>query len=259
MGKVSEKTTLSDRYLTGVYKPLSRPFSKIPKKLHIIWVGDELKCPSDWIQTWKDKHPTWEFKLWGNAELDGLTWRSKKQMNRYRALGHWEGVADLMRYEILYEHGGVYVDADAICVRPLDDWLLDARMFVVWESERHRPGLIANAFIGSVPRHPILRDIVEVTSRMNQPVWCRSWRKVYWKGMRPRFHYEEVKPWISVGPVLFTKAVLSYRLPDVMILPSVLFQPKHHLDLEERESSLIYARHEWGNTHQLYLDAESKR
>jgi hypothetical protein len=49
-----------------------QPFAQIPKKLHVIWVGDESKRPDHWIQTWRDKHPTWEFRLWGNTEYDGV-------------------------------------------------------------------------------------------------------------------------------------------------------------------------------------------
>jgi mannosyltransferase OCH1-like enzyme len=96
----------------------------IPKKLHAVWVGDESKCPHQWLQTWRDKHPAWEFKLWGNAEYDSVPWRSKRQMDIFRACGEWNAVADLMRYEILCEHGGVYVDADSMSVRAFDDWLL---------------------------------------------------------------------------------------------------------------------------------------
>src|SRR4029078_97320 len=39
--------------------------NRIPKKLHIIWVGDEAQCPSHCIQSWKDKHPDWEVRVWG--------------------------------------------------------------------------------------------------------------------------------------------------------------------------------------------------
>jgi mannosyltransferase OCH1-like enzyme len=123
-------------------------FQTIPKKLHLIWVGDDTKRPHHSIDSWKHKHPAWEFRVWSNAELDGTPWKARRQIDRFRALNHWDGVADLMRYEILHEHGGVYVDADSTCVRALDDWLLDTRMFAVWENERHSPGLIANGFIG---------------------------------------------------------------------------------------------------------------
>jgi inositol phosphorylceramide mannosyltransferase catalytic subunit len=93
-----------------------------------------------------------------------------RQLKIFRDGGYWDGVADLMRYEILFEHGGVYVDADSTSVRPLDHWLLTPPLFAVWESEQHRPGLIANGFIGSVPQHPALAAIIRATARMNKPV-----------------------------------------------------------------------------------------
>jgi inositol phosphorylceramide mannosyltransferase catalytic subunit len=216
----------------------------IPKKLHAVWVGDESKCPHQWLQTWRDKHPTWEFKLWGNAEYDSVPWRSKRQMDIFRACGEWNAVADLMRYEILCEHGGVYVDADSMCVRAFDDWLLDTRMFAAWENEIHRPGLVGTSYIGSVPQHPVLRAIIRKTSRMNSGMWRRAWPNP--------FRWEEFPAWKTVGPLFFTNMVLPFCPKDATILPSVLFFPKHHLDKEERKSSLIYARHEWGTTHKSY-------
>ena len=35
--------------------------------------------------------------------------------------------ADVLRYEILRRHGGVYVDVDVECLRPLDDLLTGVR------------------------------------------------------------------------------------------------------------------------------------
>lgn len=225
----------------------------IPRIIHVIWVGDELKRPDDHIATWRANHPDWQFRLWGNTHLDGVNWRAKRQINIFRKSGHWEGVADLMRYEILHEHGGVYVDADSTSVRPLDEWLLAQHMFAVWESETHRPGLIANTFIGSVPRHPALREIIEATSRMNAPVWRRTWRIEKWRGLRPCFRYKGFLPWQTVGPALFTKKVLPYSPLHATILPSPLFLPRHFEDKEERQSGVIYARHDWGTTHRRDL------
>jgi inositol phosphorylceramide mannosyltransferase catalytic subunit len=219
---------------------------KIPQKLHVIWVGDERKRPHQNIATWRDNHPDWEFRLWGNADLERGPWRSKRQMAIYREAGRWEGVADLMRYEILFEHGGVYVDADSISVRPLDAWLRVPGMFVVWESEQHRPGLVANTFIGSMAQHPALAAIIRATSRMHTPLWRRTWHIEGWSGIRPRFRYMEAPPWKIVGPMLFTKMLLPYCPRDVTILPSRLFLPKHFEDKEERPA--VYARHDWSST-----------
>lgn len=74
---------------------------QIPKHLHVIWVGEDKNCPDKRIATWKDMHPSWEFTLWGNSELHSLPWRAKKQINIFIEAGFWDGVADLMRYEIL--------------------------------------------------------------------------------------------------------------------------------------------------------------
>ena len=222
---------------------------QIPKHLHVIWVGEDKNRPDKRIATWKDMHPSWEFTLWGNSELHSLPWRAKKQINIFIEAGFWDGVADLMRYEILNQYGGVYVDANSICVRPLDDWLLCQPLFAIWESEQHRPGLVANGFIGSVPRHAVFTELLNITSRMKKPV-RRSIFLFDRNRLRPIRSYEEVLPWRTVGPALFTKMVLPFCPHQGTILPSILFLPKHFLDKEERHSSLIYARHEWGTSHQ---------
>ena len=225
-----------------------RSVAPIPRILHAIWIGDESRRPDRCLNSWRDMHPGWEFRLWGNAEYRGRRWKSHAQMEIFHALGRWEGIADLMRYEILQEHGGVYVDADSICVRPLDDWLLDLRLFAIWESERHRPGLIANGFIGCIPGHPAMDDLVAATARMARRPFRRSWRSLHLKGLRLAFVWDSVPAWQIVGPLLFTRVLRRYPADDVTVLPSVMFLPKHFLDAAERASSMIYSRHEWGTT-----------
>lgn len=220
--------------------------TQIPRKLHVIWVGDDSKRPEKWIKTWRDNHPGWEVKVWGNAEYDSLPWTCKRQMDIFRDAAVWEGVADIMRYEILHRHGGVYVDADSQSVRPLGDELLDHQMFAVWESEKHKPGQIANGFIGSVPGHPVLADLIEEISRMKNPLYRWSWT---------RLRMRKVRAWKSVGPMLFTKIVNRHPRDQVTILPSILFIPKHYADKEERvpaAGETIYARHAWGTTYNSY-------
>ncbi len=60
--------------------------------------------------------------------------------------------ADILRLEILYRHGGVYVDADIDRMRPMDD-LIAGRNFV---GVCLKPGRMTNTFIASVPEHPLL-------------------------------------------------------------------------------------------------------
>jgi hypothetical protein len=37
----------------------------IPRIIHVIWIGDERKRQDHNIATWRDNHPAWEFRLWG--------------------------------------------------------------------------------------------------------------------------------------------------------------------------------------------------
>jgi mannosyltransferase OCH1-like enzyme len=106
----------------------------IPKLIHFIWVGDEAKRPTNCMDTWRALHPDWEFVLWGNAELNQLEWINRAHMmDMYgRELN---GVADMMRWEILHANGGIVVDADSIALRKLDDHLLECEAFACWENE----------------------------------------------------------------------------------------------------------------------------
>jgi mannosyltransferase OCH1-like enzyme len=64
--------------------------------------------------------------------------------------------ADLVRIEVLYRDGGVYVDADVQLLRPLDSLLtLDA--FAGWEDGTW----LCNAVMGSTPEHPALLAALE--------------------------------------------------------------------------------------------------
>ena len=211
----------------------------IPKKLHLIWVGDDKRRPTEWIESWRKNHPEWQFRVWGNEDRLSRSWICSRQMETLAIAGRWEGVADVMRYEILCEHGGVYVDADSASVRPLDDWLLTTPMFTVWESEEHAPGLVANGFIGAVARHPALVAIIDRIRRLKDPLRMRKpWR--LWA--------TPVAPWKTVGPALFSQVVCAQPRDQIRILPSALFLPRHFLASRKDTERVIYARHFWQST-----------
>ena len=98
--------------------------------IHIVWIGDESKRPDDCIDTWRKFH---EVRVWGNDDLKNRSWFNAKHMMEFtrRELC---GVADMMRYEILYEEGGIAVDADSICERKLEDWMFETPI-AAWENE----------------------------------------------------------------------------------------------------------------------------
>ena len=66
--------------------------------------------------------------------------------------------ADLIRLEVLYNYGGVYLDSDIELYRPIDD-LLNNTMFICKEDDEY----VVNLVIGSVPKNPIILDMIEMS------------------------------------------------------------------------------------------------
>ena len=106
----------------------------IPKKLGHIWVGDR-QPPLEWMETWKQKHPDWDYQLFDNSYLSSRRWRCEAQIAEYMKHRQYAGVSDLMRYEILLEQGGFLPEADSICLRSVDELFVLPSLYTAYEHE----------------------------------------------------------------------------------------------------------------------------
>lgn len=207
----------------------------IPKIFHFIWVGDETKRPDNCIQTWRDHHPGYEFRIWGNAELaagiEGRDWVNRAHIEdmRQRELN---GVADMMRWEILLAHGGIVFDADSVCLRPLDDHLLDCEAFACWESEIARPGLVAAGYFGCKAGNPLVARIIQDIAETPSVVAKMAWE--------------------TVGPLRLTESYRAAQYTPLCIYPSHYFIPQHFTGLTYEGDGPIYAHQLWGSTLSTY-------
>ena len=145
------------------------PKPSIPRILHQTW-----KCESvppqflPFVEGWKVKHPSWEYRLWTDADnLELITTKYPHLLEMYNAFDNGVKRADVARYCILQTYGGVYVDLDFECIKPLDD-LLKNREFVIGTEPtfhakhiRNYPYWLCNAFIASVPGHRVFDYILE--------------------------------------------------------------------------------------------------
>ena len=203
----------------------------IPKILHFIWVGDESKRPDNCIDSWRKLNPNWQFLIWGNAELNEIKWHNRAHMTAMyeRELN---GVADMMRWEILHANGGIVVDADSVALRPLDDHLLDCEAFACWENEIARPGLIAAGYFGCAAGNPLVKQIVRDIAA------------------EPSVTHEMA--WKTVGPMRLTESYRKYRYSPLRIYPSHYFIPQHFTGLTYEGSDPVYAHQLWGSTRKTY-------
>ena len=104
---------------------------KIPKKIHYCWFGGK-DIPSiykSYIESWKKYCPDYEIICWNEDNYDYKKINYTKEA--YEA-GKWAFVSDYARLDIIYNHGGIYLDVDVQVVKNLD-LLLRNSMFCGFE------------------------------------------------------------------------------------------------------------------------------
>jgi len=87
------------------------------------------------METWKQKHPDWDYQLFDNSYLSSRRWRCEAQIAEYMKHRQYAGVSDLMRYEILLEQGGFLPEADSICLRSVDELFVLPSLCTAYEHE----------------------------------------------------------------------------------------------------------------------------
>lgn len=148
--------------------------TQIPKMLHFIQIGPaDLKAHAERaILSWLAVHPSWTVRLWTDNDLADF-----KLTDFLAGAKKYAQKADILRTEILYRHGGLYVDSDFEAFRPIDSWLDGASAALCNEADV--PGdtfeaakAVSNGFIGVMPFHPVMRRAVV---RIQHATLGRTW------------------------------------------------------------------------------------
>ena len=208
----------------------------IPRRIFQFWFGP-LPPPSRLMDVWRTMNPTFDYVTFRDDKRmighgfaasgepvtlgDGSPWPNQDAQNR---MEEWGGKTDLARYAVLERWGSIYVDSDAVALRPLDGELLEHEVWAVYENEVCRPGVITGAFLGSVPGSALMRELVELVGK-------RDMREIAWK---------------SVGPTFLTE--VARRHPELHVYPSRTFIPHHYTGAKGVGDVEPYADHVWGNT-----------
>lgn len=140
----------------------------IPRIFHRIWVGSNPLPESHerYGETWQRHHPAWEMRLWTEENLPELT-----RPEGYDRMRNPSERGDLLRYEILRSFGGVYIDTDYECLKPIDELVEGVDFFVGYIRDepytaeeratgRARSRRIGSAIIGSAQGHPVMERAV---------------------------------------------------------------------------------------------------
>lgn len=149
--------TLFYKYQKNKEALLKTHTTRIPHKIHLIWLGTPMpEFSRKMVETWKKIHPDWEVLLWTDADLPSF---GLKNSAAYEKSTNWGEKSDIFRYEILYRYGGLYVDAaDFECIRRFDE-LHDTCDFYVGIAYGKR-SIVYNGLIGCRPHHPIMKRCI---------------------------------------------------------------------------------------------------
>ena len=205
----------------------------IPKIIHQLWIGSK-PAPINLMNTWKDKNPDFEYIFWNEKEFikRNMVFECQEKIDEIEEIN---GKADILRWEILYKYGGIFLDADSICIEPIDNELLGKPCFAGWENEELRPGLIATGTMGFPPKHIMVREAID---------WILTNEVSYAKTGQ--------MAWQTVGPLLLTRVNMLGLCKNFHIFPSYTFLPVHLTGKEYLGHGKIYAFQAWGSTHSSY-------
>lgn len=181
----------------------------------------------------------YEYKLWTESNVDSLDWGSipglRREYGKFRS--ELAGKADIIRLVVLYQHGGIYIDADSVIMKPekFAEFLETnkAAVFFGWENltaARTRklgnlgPGLtgarklVANGLIGAEAEHPFLKKLLGgLVSNSEKESGSAAWKRV--------------------GPLYVTRIYTRFKkdFPDVHVYPMKYFYPMHWKGITDPE------------------------
>lgn len=210
----------------------------IPKVIHYCWFGKNKKpkLVKDCISSWKQYLADYEIIEWneGNTDL------SHPFVQEAYKLKKWAFVADYVRFKVLYEKGGIYLDTDMMLLKSLEDFRFNECFFGAEESEIISCGIIGakknNEFIKNCM---VIYDSLEIYEGLNlvKIVVTRMITDLF----RVKYEFYDV----------FDKIV---NKSNIIIYPSIIFYPfpfnkkddiKCYLNYVDENSCAV---HLWSNS-----------
>ncbi|KAK3191498.1 hypothetical protein K4F52_002313 [Lecanicillium sp. MT-2017a] len=190
------------------YPDETKPGTPPPKIIHQIALGNaNVAKYQPAIDSCKALHPEWTFNLWRNENATDFLAQHYPDI-----LPHFKGYhqdiqrANVLRYALLHQFGGVYLDLDITCLVALDSTPLYNLPFI---TPGAHPAGVNNAFILALPGHAFLNHLLSRVPRHD----------IRW-GLPMRLPY--IENMLSTGCMFFSNMWMAYaenqvsagRLPD---------------------------------------------
>lgn len=195
----------------------------IPRIFHQIWLGPDA-LPAEFARyrkTWRRHHRDWEMQLWTEDNLPADL-RRPEVAQRLRVPAER---SDILRLELLWRYGGVYLDTDMECRKPIDELLDGVEVFAAYLKfpTGDEPMRVTNTVLGAVAGHPLLDRALDAIT--------------------PCVHYgQDVKQ--SAGPGLLNRLLLPDPPESVTLFDPPVFYPRTPAE-EEGAHAVHHVARSW--------------
>ena len=129
----------------------------IPKTIHYCWFGGNPLPPlaEKCLASWKKCCPDYEIVRWDESNYDLEA--APLYIRQACELKKWAFVTDYVRLDVVYRHGGIYMDTDVQLLKSLDPLLVNRAYFGFEDGKYVNTGL----GFGAEAQHPILKDMMD--------------------------------------------------------------------------------------------------
>jgi mannosyltransferase OCH1-like enzyme len=192
----------------------------VPKLIHRVAIGTVPEAYETYWQKWQTLHPGWQFKTW--TDPDPALYPN---LGVFFELASCESqLSDFMRWEIVYNEGGVYTDWDVEPYRPFDTWLEHDFFIGTEDGNTYSPGLF-----GAARAHPAVKAMIDAYHKTDK-YGNRQW------GTNPS----------TTGPQIVSRT-LQWQ-SGVHLVPKQLFYPYHYSEADPGTYGDAYSAHHWGHS-----------
>ena len=177
-----------------------------------------------WAASWSVKNPDWRHCVWGETDYLPLV-DAGPNADVYRSAVNHAQRAEIARWDILWAHGGVVLDADFECLRRWGGILDGVECFAPEETKNQ----ITMSMLGAVPQHPAVW-----VARADVSASILAQRE------------DDLDQTYGAGPKMLQR-VWDLR-DDVTHMPSWMFFPYIWSDPKPDDYGDAYAAHHWTAT-----------
>lgn len=210
---------------------------KIPKNIFQFWDTNELPADVAYLtSSWKKHHPNWNYHCFNENQAIRFLASSfhKSVVTAFVQAPQAAMKSDLFRLAALYQHGGIYTDADDLCIKSLEPLFSSGKSLYLYQEY---VGSVGNNFIAVKENHPVIAAALQeaVSNILDNPL-------------------DYV--WLATGPGLITRKFSQFFISNLLETKSIEGD-WHILTVEAlHEFSLIHCNVDYKRTEQHWIKAK---